>query len=182
MKYISQPPLLLDVHIHKPLLPARTWMDSLLAFFPGLQVGLMLCNFRFFLWAMPFHQYWSYLHVPQVLKGDIRPAIETHEMLYQVTKKHNFLPEVIFFLYVLNTRIFSSVTWCQLTMMSSPWTWEERTCSSCPCLPLLITCLKWFFPDIFVLCLSSGLHYWFQGTLGPASPETRVCREHIFPL
>ncbi|XP_028666532.2 ER degradation-enhancing alpha-mannosidase-like protein 3 [Erpetoichthys calabaricus] len=65
MKYISQPPLLLDVHIHKPLLNARTWMDSLLAFFPGLQV----------------------------LKGDIRPAIETHEMLYQVTKKHNFLPE-----------------------------------------------------------------------------------------
>ncbi|XP_061099622.1 ER degradation-enhancing alpha-mannosidase-like protein 3 isoform X2 [Conger conger] len=65
MKYISQPPLLLDVHIHKPLMPARTWMDSLLAFFPGLQV----------------------------LKGDIRPAIETHEMLYQVTKKHNFLPE-----------------------------------------------------------------------------------------
>lgn len=33
----------------------------------------------------------------QVLKGDIRPAIETHEMLYQVTKKHNFLPEVIRF-------------------------------------------------------------------------------------
>ncbi|XP_078497572.1 ER degradation-enhancing alpha-mannosidase-like protein 3 [Lissotriton helveticus] len=65
MRYISQPPLLLDVHIHKPLLTARTWMDSLLAFFPGLQV----------------------------LKGDIRPAIETHEMLYQVIKKHNFLPE-----------------------------------------------------------------------------------------
>ncbi|XP_078417552.1 ER degradation-enhancing alpha-mannosidase-like protein 3 isoform X1 [Cetorhinus maximus] len=65
MKYISQPPLLLDVHIHKPMLNARTWMDALLAFFPGLQV----------------------------LKGDIRPAIETHEMLYQVTKKHNFLPE-----------------------------------------------------------------------------------------
>lgn len=30
----------------------------------------------------------------KVLKGDIRPAIETHEMLYQVIKKHNFLPEV----------------------------------------------------------------------------------------
>lgn len=40
MRYISQPPLLLDVHIHKPMLNARTWMDSLLAFFPGLQVGL----------------------------------------------------------------------------------------------------------------------------------------------
>ncbi|XP_044798665.2 ER degradation-enhancing alpha-mannosidase-like protein 3 isoform X3 [Bubalus kerabau] len=65
MRYISQPPLLLDVHIHKPMLNARTWMDALLAFFPGLQV----------------------------LKGDIRPAIETHEMLYQVIKKHNFLPE-----------------------------------------------------------------------------------------
>lgn len=39
MRYISQPPLLLDVHIHKPMLNARTWMDSLLAFFPGLQVG-----------------------------------------------------------------------------------------------------------------------------------------------
>ncbi|MEJ1286932.1 ER degradation enhancer mannosidase alpha-like 3 [Cricetulus griseus] len=37
MRYISQPPLLLDVHIHKPMLNARTWMDSLLAFFPGLQ-------------------------------------------------------------------------------------------------------------------------------------------------
>lgn len=35
----------------------------------------------------------------QVLKGDIRPAIETHEMLYQVTKKHNFLPEVSNWIY-----------------------------------------------------------------------------------
>lgn len=54
MKYISQPPLLLDVHIHKPLLPARTWMDSLLAFFPGLQVSLIWCNSRCFRWAVPF--------------------------------------------------------------------------------------------------------------------------------
>lgn len=30
----------------------------------------------------------------QVLKGDIKPAIETHEMLYQVMQRHNFLPEV----------------------------------------------------------------------------------------
>ncbi|MGH0159316.1 UNVERIFIED_CONTAM: hypothetical protein FKN15_070061 [Acipenser sinensis] len=75
MKYISQPPLLLDVHIHKPLLNARTWMDSLLAFFPGLQV----------------------------LKGDIKPAIETHEMLYQVIKKHNFLPEATGDPYYLET-------------------------------------------------------------------------------
>lgn len=28
-----------------------------------------------------------------MLKGDIKPAIETHEMLYQVIQRHNFLPE-----------------------------------------------------------------------------------------
>lgn len=40
-------------------------MDALLAFWPGLQV----------------------------LKGDIKPAVETHEMLYQVMQRHNFIPE-----------------------------------------------------------------------------------------
>uniref|UniRef100_A0A8C4R6P3 alpha-1,2-Mannosidase n=1 Tax=Eptatretus burgeri TaxID=7764 RepID=A0A8C4R6P3_EPTBU len=65
MTYVSQPPLLLDVHMHKPTITAKAWMDSLLAFFPGLQV----------------------------LKGDIQPAIQTHEMLYQITRRHNFLPE-----------------------------------------------------------------------------------------
>lgn len=35
-----------------------------------------------------------YFHT-QVLRGDLKPAIETHEMLYQVTKQHKFLPEVI---------------------------------------------------------------------------------------
>ncbi len=30
----------------------------------------------------------------QVLKGDIKPAIETHEMLYQIIQRHSFLPEV----------------------------------------------------------------------------------------
>ncbi|XP_064616048.1 ER degradation-enhancing alpha-mannosidase-like protein 3 [Liolophura sinensis] len=65
MKYISQGPLLVDVQMHKPQANSRHYMDSLLAFWPGLQV----------------------------LKGDIRPAIETHEMLYQVMQRHNFLPE-----------------------------------------------------------------------------------------
>lgn len=40
-------------------------MDALLAFWPGLQV----------------------------LKGDIKPAVETHEMLYQVMQRHKFIPE-----------------------------------------------------------------------------------------
>ncbi|XP_076356754.1 ER degradation-enhancing alpha-mannosidase-like protein 3 [Tachypleus tridentatus] len=65
MKYISQGPLLVDVHMHRPHTNSRNFMDALLAFWPGLQV----------------------------LKGDIKPAIETHEMLYQVMQKHNFLPE-----------------------------------------------------------------------------------------
>uniref|UniRef100_A0A4W6C6T9 alpha-1,2-Mannosidase n=1 Tax=Lates calcarifer TaxID=8187 RepID=A0A4W6C6T9_LATCA len=66
MKYISQPPLLLNVHMHNPTVSVRSWMDSLLAFFPGLQV----------------------------LRGDLKPAIETHEMLYQVTKQIFFNPVV----------------------------------------------------------------------------------------
>ena len=40
MKYISQPPLLLNVHMHNPTVSVRSWMDSLLAFFPGLQVSV----------------------------------------------------------------------------------------------------------------------------------------------
>lgn len=65
MKYISNGPMLLDVHMHRPNTNSRNFMDALLAFWPGLQV----------------------------LKGDIKPAIETHEMLYQVMQRHNFLPE-----------------------------------------------------------------------------------------
>lgn len=65
MKYVSQGPLLVDVHMHRPHSQAKNYMDSLLAFWPGLQV----------------------------LKGDIKPAIETHEMLFQVMQRHKFLPE-----------------------------------------------------------------------------------------
>nr|KAG5703061.1 hypothetical protein BaRGS_016222 [Batillaria attramentaria] len=65
MRYVSQGPLLMDVHMHKPNAISRNFMDALLAFWPGLQV----------------------------LKGDLVPAIETHEMLYQVMQRHNFIPE-----------------------------------------------------------------------------------------
>lgn len=65
MKYISQGPMLLDVHMHRPQINSKNFMDALLAFWPGLQV----------------------------LSGDLKPAIETHEMLYQVVQKHNFIPE-----------------------------------------------------------------------------------------
>ncbi|KAI4470720.1 er degradation-enhancing alpha-mannosidase-like protein 2 [Holotrichia oblita] len=65
MKYISQGPMLLDVHMHRPHTNSRNYMDALLAFWPGLQV----------------------------LKGDIKPAVETHEMLYQVMQRHKFIPE-----------------------------------------------------------------------------------------
>ncbi|XP_044751179.1 ER degradation-enhancing alpha-mannosidase-like protein 3 [Coccinella septempunctata] len=65
MKYISQGPMLLDVHMHRPHTNSRNFMDALLAFWPGLQV----------------------------LKGDLKPAVETHEMLYQVMQRHKFIPE-----------------------------------------------------------------------------------------
>lgn len=65
MTYISQGPMLLDVHMHKPYTISKNFMDALLAFWPGLQV----------------------------LKGDLKPAIETHEMLYQVMQRHKFIPE-----------------------------------------------------------------------------------------
>ena len=38
MRYVSQGPLLVDVHMHKPEAVSRNFMDSLLAFWPGLQV------------------------------------------------------------------------------------------------------------------------------------------------
>ena len=73
MKYIGQGPLPVDVHMHKPEAVSRHFMDSLLAFWPGLQV----------------------------LKGDIRPAIETHEILYQVMQKHHFF----FFFFTSDFRV-----------------------------------------------------------------------------
>ncbi|XP_073974454.1 ER degradation enhancer, mannosidase alpha-like 2 isoform X2 [Rhodnius prolixus] len=65
MKYVSQGPMLLDVHMHRPNTNSRNFMDALLAFWPGLQV----------------------------LSGDLKPAMETHEMLYQVMQRHTFIPE-----------------------------------------------------------------------------------------
>ncbi|XP_037037470.1 ER degradation-enhancing alpha-mannosidase-like protein 3 [Bradysia coprophila] len=69
MKYISQGPMLLDVHMHRPHAKSRNFMDALLAFWPGLQV----------------------------LSGDLKPAVQTHEMLYQVMQMHTFIPEAFTF-------------------------------------------------------------------------------------
>lgn len=66
MKFMAkQHGFMQTVHMHMPYRQARGYMDALLAFWPGLQV----------------------------LKGDIRKAIEMHENLYQIVKKHKFLPE-----------------------------------------------------------------------------------------
>ncbi|CAD6188692.1 unnamed protein product [Caenorhabditis auriculariae] len=65
MRYVNKGPLFVDVHMHRPTVATRGFMDSLLAFWPGLQV----------------------------LKGDVPQAIEMHEMLFQVIQKHKFLPE-----------------------------------------------------------------------------------------
>lgn len=62
---LSALPLFLDVKMHQPLQRTKNFMDSLLAFWPGLQV----------------------------LFGDIKNAIAFHEILSQVMKRHSFLPE-----------------------------------------------------------------------------------------
>jgi len=59
--------LMMDVHMHRPNTNSKHFADSLGAFWPGLQV----------------------------LMGDIKPAIEQHEVLYQVIQRHNFLPEAV---------------------------------------------------------------------------------------
>jgi len=65
MRYISRGPFLIDVHMHRPNRVAKGFMDALSAFWPGLQV----------------------------LKGDLRSAISTHAMFYEVIRRHSYLPE-----------------------------------------------------------------------------------------
>ena len=67
MKYLGQGPLMMDVHMHRPTTNSKHFVDALGAFWPGLQV----------------------------LMGDLKPAIEQHEVLYQIMKRHNFLPEAV---------------------------------------------------------------------------------------
>lgn len=45
MKYVSQGPMLLDVHMHRPNTNSKNFMDALLAFWPGLQVAFHLFGF-----------------------------------------------------------------------------------------------------------------------------------------
>jgi len=67
MKYMTSGPLMMDVHMHRPTTNSKHFADSLGAFWPGLQV----------------------------LMGDLKPAIEQHEVLYQIMQRHNFLPEAV---------------------------------------------------------------------------------------
>ena len=61
-----QRPVMQDVHMHRPHTTSKHFIDALGAFWPGLQV----------------------------LMGDLKPAIESHEILYQIMQRHNFIPEV----------------------------------------------------------------------------------------
>lgn len=58
MKYLGHGPLMMDVHMHRPNTNSKHFVDALGAFWPGLQV----------------------------LMGDLKPAIEQHEVLYQIMK------------------------------------------------------------------------------------------------
>lgn len=53
MTYVSQGPMLLDVHMHKPNTNSKNFMDALLAFWPGLQV-LMPILFLFAIYFIYF--------------------------------------------------------------------------------------------------------------------------------
>jgi mannosidase alpha-like ER degradation enhancer 3 len=55
--------------MHQPGRQSKSHIDSLLAFWPGLQV----------------------------LKGDIKGAITMHETLNQIVKRYDFLPEAVLF-------------------------------------------------------------------------------------
>lgn len=65
MKYLGNGPVMQDVHMHRPHATAKHFIDALGAFWPGLQV----------------------------LMGDVKPAIISHEVLYQVMQRHHFIPE-----------------------------------------------------------------------------------------
>merc|ERR1719273_1155932 len=65
MKYLGQRPVMQDVHMHRPHTTSKHFIDALGAFWPGLQV----------------------------LMGDLKPAIESHEILYQIMQRHDFIPE-----------------------------------------------------------------------------------------
>ena len=60
-----QRPVMQDVHMHRPHTTSKHFIDALGAFWPGLQV----------------------------LMGDVKPAIESHEILYQIVQRHDFIPE-----------------------------------------------------------------------------------------
>lgn len=48
MKYVSQGPMLLDVHMHRPNTNSKNFMDALLAFWPGLQVQFFYSIYVYF--------------------------------------------------------------------------------------------------------------------------------------
>ncbi|XP_019849820.1 PREDICTED: ER degradation-enhancing alpha-mannosidase-like protein 3 [Amphimedon queenslandica] len=64
-RYVSNGPFLLGVNMNSPAKPSKHFMDSLLAFWPGLQV----------LW------------------GDIKSAVSIHNLLYDIVLHYKFLPE-----------------------------------------------------------------------------------------
>lgn len=83
---------MLDVHMHQPMTNSRNFMDALLAFWPGLQVSVVWSSYLL-CFVNSFFNAHACVGVMQILKGDIKEAVETHEMLYQVVRRHHFIPE-----------------------------------------------------------------------------------------
>lgn len=115
------------------------------------------------------------LFMSQVLKGDIRPAIETHEMLYQVTKKHNFLPEVICLSVYLSVYLTFNTTSKGLTALPCD-KWHLSAGPSNPIWPVSPTTADWkgtslpFMRHSCILASSICSNYTaWDGVLTPSS-------------
>lgn len=160
MKYISQPPLLLNVHMHNPTVSVRSWMDSLLAFFPGLQVSNTSIGhtdltswFNVFILFHTSKKALKMLTCTQVLRGDRSEtsywdpwdALPSDQTAQVSSWGRHFRVEYIFCYWLVRMFMYD-------------------LCSS------------------FVFSVIKGFHYRVQSSLGPTLTETRVCRKHLLPL
>ncbi|KAI6192394.1 Edem3 protein [Aphelenchoides bicaudatus] len=83
MRYLNKGPLFIDVHMHKPMVASRSYMDALLAFWPGVQV---IQKHKFLPEAFTHD---LQIHWPN---HPLRPEfLESTYLLYRATKDEHYL-------------------------------------------------------------------------------------------
>lgn len=119
-------------------------------------------------------------------------------MLYQVTKKHNFLPEVLCFsVCSVSELALLIVTWCRHELKRTHMLSYDTVF---PCLPVLLTCLEWlrelFLSFVYPQAFTTDFRvHWAQHPLRPEFAESTYflykvihlgslteCREDLFRL